>query len=508
MSSTPHPTRIVIAGGGTAGWLAAAILTKQLGALATVTLIESDEIGTVGVGESTIPTVRAFHALIGLDERAFMAETGASFKLGISFENWGRSGDRYLHSFGDVGKSTWMGEFQHFWLEARARGVAEPIGAYCLEHEAAAAKRFATGPDATINYAYHFDAGRYARYLRRQCEADGLTRIEGRITQVERDGESGDIAAILLADGTRVDGDLFFDCTGFRALLIGETLGVGYEDWSHWLPTDRALAVQTRSTESAVPYTRAIAHDAGWRWKIPLQHRVGNGLVYASGHLSDDAARARLLKAIDGEPLTEPRLIAFRTGRRKAAWHRNCIGLSLAGGFVEPLESTSIHLIMIALIRFLQLFPNGRPCAAAVARFNAQAQREIEGVRDFIILHYHLNARDEPFWRERRDMAIPDSLATRIALFRDSAQAYQDDHELFRTASWLQVMLGQRLEPRSHHPVARLMPPGALEQALQDIRTNVATAVRQLPAHQHFLDGYCPEAGQEAAGAPRHPAHA
>ena len=508
MTDMPTPTRIVIAGGGTAGWLAAAILTRQLGALASVTLIESDEIGTVGVGESTIPTVRAFHALIGLDEREFMAETGASFKLGISFENWGGSGDRYIHSFGDVGKSTWMGDFQHFWLEARAQGFGGPIGAYCLEHEAAAAKRFATGPDATINYAYHFDAGRYARYLRRQCEANGLTRIEGRIVQVERDGESGDISAIVLADDTRVEGDLFFDCTGFRALLIGETLGVGYEDWTHWLPTDRALAVQTQSTEPAVPYTRAIAHDAGWRWKIPLQHRVGNGLVYASEHLSDDAARARLLKAIDGEPLTEPRLIRFQTGRRKEAWHRNCIGLSLAGGFVEPLESTSIHLIMIALIRFLQLFPGGRPSEAAVARFNEQARREIEGVRDFIVLHYHLNERDEPFWRARREMAIPDSLAGRIALFRDSAHAFQDDHELFKTASWLQVMLGQRLEPRNHHPVARLMPPGKLAEALADIRANVADAVRQLPAHQSFVDGYCAEAGQGRPAVQRRAAHA
>jgi len=496
---TPAPTRIVIAGGGTAGWLAAAILTRQLGALATVTLVESEEIGTVGVGESTIPTVRSFHALVGIDEQEFMRATGASFKLAISFENWARDGDRYIHSFGDVGKSTWMSEFQHFWLEARARGLAGAFGSYCLEHEAAAAKRFATGPNASLNYAYHFDAGRYARYLRGRCEADGLTRVEGRIARVEQDGGTGDIAALVMENGARIEGDLFFDCTGFRGLLIGETLGVGFEDWGHWLPTDRALAMQTASTEPAVPYTRAIAHDAGWRWKIPLQHRVGNGLVYCSDHLGDDAAHARLLAAVEGEHLIEPRLIRFRTGRRRAAWHRNCIALSLAGGFVEPLESTSIHLIMIALTRFLQLFPAGRPGAAAIARFNEQAAREIEGVRDFIILHYHLNQRGEPFWRDRREMDIPASLAERIALFRESANVYQADHDLFRVASWLQVMMGQRLEPASHHPLARLMPPGQLQQVMRDLSGNIAGAVRQLPAHQAFLDRYCPEPAGAAA---------
>ncbi|MEA1084499.1 tryptophan halogenase family protein [Sphingomonas sp. CD22] len=491
MTGTTGIRRIVIAGGGTAGWLAAAILTRQLGALAEVTLVESEDIGTVGVGESTIPTVRAFHALIGIDEQEFMRATGASFKLAISFENWARDGDRYIHSFGDVGKSTWMSEFHHFWLEAQSKGLAQPFGAYCLEHEAAIAGRFAVGASPALNYAYHFDAGRYARYLRDKCETNGLRRIEGKIERVEQDAHTGDIAALVMADGRRVEGDLFFDCTGFRALLIGETLGVGFEDWSHWLPTNRALAIQTRATGPAVPYTRAIAHDAGWRWKIPLQHRVGNGLVYCADYLSDEAAQARLLDAVEGEHLITPRLIKFRTGRRRAAWHRNCIALSLASGFVEPLESTSIHLIMIALTRFLQLLPAGRPSDATVARFNEQAAREIEGVRDFIILHYHLNERDEPFWRDRREMRIPDSLAERIALFRDSANAYQDNHELFRVASWLQVMLGQRLGAASHHPLVQLMPPAQLKATLSNMADGIAGAVRQLPPHQTFLDRYC-----------------
>ncbi|MBX9617146.1 MAG: tryptophan 7-halogenase [Caulobacteraceae bacterium] len=492
-------TRVVIAGGGTAGWLAAAVLTRQLGGLLDITLVESEEIGTVGVGESTIPTVRTFHALLGIDEADFMRTTGATFKLGISFEGWTRPEDRYIHSFGDVGKSTWMGDFQHFWLEARERGVAGPLGDYCFEHAAAAAERFATGPESRINYAYHLDAGRYARYLRARSEAGGLKRREGRIARVERQAEDGLIAALVLESGERIEGDLFLDCTGFRALLIEGALGVGFEDWGDWLPTNRALAVQTTSTGPAVPYTRAIAHDAGWRWRIPLQHRVGNGLVYASDFLSDDAARARLMGAIEGEPLIEPGLIRFRTGRRQKAWEGNCVALSLAGGFVEPLESTSIHLIMTALTRLMQAFPFDGIRPAVVARYNAQSRAELEGVRDFIILHYHLNARSEPFWQRQREMGIPDTLAERLALFGESAQAYQGQDELFRVASWLQVLTGQGLEPQSHHHLARQMPVEQLARALSDLKANVDSAVAALPSHQAFLDRYCPEATPAAA---------
>jgi tryptophan halogenase len=492
--TAPAPrTRVVIAGGGTAGWLAAAILVHQLGPLVDVTLVESEEIGTVGVGEATIPTIRSFHALIGLDERAFMAATGATFKLGIAFENWARIGDRYIHSFGDVGRSTWMGDFQHFWLDAQARGTGAPtIGAYCVEHEAAVAGRFATGGDAALNYAYHLDAGRYARFLRTRCEAAGLRRVEGRIARVERDGGNGDIAALHMADEHRIDGDLFIDCTGFRALLIGETLGVGFEDWGHWLPTNRAWAVQTGAVGPAVPYTRAVAHDAGWRWQIPLQHRVGNGLVYSADHLDDAAAQDRLIAALDGPVVADPRLIRFRTGRRLASWEGNCVALGLAGSFVEPLESTSIHLVMIALTRLLQQFPFDGISPAVVAHFNRQSREEIEAVRDFIILHYHLNERDEPFWRERRAMTVPDSLAERLALFAEAGQAYQASDELFRVTSWLQVMLGQRLTPRSHHRLTRLMPPHQLDRALADLQAGIAAKVAALPPHQAFVDRYCP----------------
>jgi tryptophan halogenase len=486
-------TRVVIAGGGTAGWLAAAILGRQLDRLVDVTLIESEEIGTVGVGESTIPTVRAFHALLGLDEQEFMAATGAAFKLGISFENWARPGDRYIHSFGDIGRSTWMGDFHHFWLEARARGVGADLGAYCRELQAAEQDRFATGSDVPLNYAYHFDAGRYARYLRARCEAAGLTRVEGRIAHVERDAQSGHIAALTLADGKRIEGDLFLDCTGFRGLLIGDAMGVGFEDWNHWLPTDRALPVQTESVEPARPYTRAIAHGAGWQWRIPLQHRVGNGLVYCSDYLSDDEAQARLYAQVDGARLVEPKPIRFRAGRRLKAWEGNCVSLSLASGFVEPLESTSIHLIMIALTRLLQIFPFDGISPAAVDRYNEQARRELEGVRDFIILHYHLTERTEPFWQRCRDMTVPDSLADRIALFAEGAHAFQDSHDLFRVASWVQVMLGQRLAPRQHHGLARMMPMDQLARALADLKAGVDASVARLPAHQAFLERYCPE---------------
>jgi len=486
-------TRVVIAGGGTAGWLAAAVLTRQLGPLIDVTLVESEEIGTVGVGESTIPTIRAFHALMGLDEAEFMRATGATFKLGISFEGWTRPDERYVHSFGDVGKSSWMGDFQHFWLEGRARGVADALGSYCLEHAAGEAGRFATGPEERLNYAYHLDAGRYARYLRARSEAAGLVRREGRIARVERDPHSGLIAALVLADDQRIEGDLFLDCTGFRGLLIGDALGVGFEDWGDWLPTNRALAVQTASTGPAAPLTRAIAHDAGWRWRIPLQHRVGNGVVYAADFLSDDEAHARLLGSIDGERLIEPGLIRFRTGRRLKAWEGNCIALSLAGGFVEPLESTSIHMIMTGLTRLMQQFPFDGIRPSVVARYNAQSRAEMEGVRDFIILHYHLNAREEPFWRRQREMGVPDSLAERLALFAEAAQAYQGPEELFRVTSWIQVLLGQGLVPASHHHLARLMPVDQLAQALTGLKANIDNAVSALPSHQAFVDGYCRE---------------
>ncbi|HVI97768.1 MAG TPA: tryptophan halogenase family protein [Sphingomonas sp.] len=491
MTADSPRRRVVIAGGGTAGWIAAAALAKQLGPLLDITLVESDEIGTVGVGESTIPTVRAFHSLIGLDERAFVSETGSTFKLGILFDDWRRIGEQYFHSFGEIGKSIWMGPFHHFWLQARAWGVAGELGDYCFELQAALARKFATSPGARINYAYHLDASAYARVLRRLAEPAGVRRVEGKITTVEQDPETGMLTALVLESGARIEGDLFIDCTGFRALLIGKALGIGFEDWGHWLTTDRAIAVQTEATEPPVPYTRVIAHDAGWRWRIPLQHRMGNGLVYASAHLDDDTAHARLRESIEGEMLTEPRVIRYATGRRQKVWEKNCIALGLASGFVEPLESTSIHLIQIAITRLIQLFPFDGGSDALAARFNAQSQAEIERVRDFIILHYKLNDRDDSaFWRSCRAMEIPASLEERIALFAESAMAYQSPDDLFRVDSWVQVMLGQGIAPRGFHAMGRLLGPEKLEASLADLKRNIADAVAAMPAHETFLRDY------------------
>ncbi len=483
--------RVVIAGGGTAGWIAAAALAKLLGPLLDIALVESDEIGTIGVGESTIPTARTFHQLLGIDERAFLRDTRSTFKLGIAFEDWAREGDRYIHSFGQIGKSTWMGDFHHFWLEARAEGWGGDLGDYCFELQAARAGRFAIPEQGHINYAYHLDAGLYARFLRDFAEPLGVRRIEGRIDAVEQHPETGFVTALRLASGARIEGDLFLDCTGFRGLLIEQALRAGYEEWGHWLPTDSAIAVQTASTGPALPYTRAAAHRAGWQWRIPLQHRVGNGLVYASDFLDDDGARALLDARIEGERLIEPRIIRFKAGRRRKLWDRNVIALGLASGFVEPLESTSIHLIMIAVTRLVQLFPFGGIGEGVAARFNALGRVEIERIRDFIILHYHLNQRaDGGFWDRCRTMAIPDSLAERIAAFRDGAIAWQASDDLFRVDSWVQVMLGQRLVPGSHHHMGRMIVEGELRSALGALRSGIADAVARMPAHQQFLEGY------------------
>lgn len=484
--------KVVIAGGGTAGWMAAAALGRQLGSLLDITLVESEDIGTVGVGESTIPTARTFNALLGIDEAEFMRATQATFKLGISFENWGEIGDRYIHSFGQVGKSTWMGGFHHFWLQAVAQGFGGDLGDYCFELKAAEAQRFYTGEENPLNYAYHLDAGLYGQFLRRMAEADGVRRVEGKIASVRQRETDGFVDVLVMESGQVVEGDLFIDCTGFRGLLIEQTLKAGYEDWSHWLPTNSALAVQTRSTEPAVPYTRAIAHGAGWRWKIPLQHRVGNGLVYCSDHMSDDEAMDMLTREIEGETLISPRLIRYRTGRRRKTWDKNVVALGLSSGFVEPLESTSIHLIMIGVTRLMQLFPFGGISQAIIDRYNRQADDELEKIRDFIILHYKVTERtDSAFWDRVRTMDIPDSLAHRIALFQESGHVFQAPGELFQVDSWLQVMLGQRIMPRTYHHMGRMMPPQQLKQALDDLKRNIAGAVSRLPQHQAFLDHYC-----------------
>lgn len=489
--SAPIPVRVVVAGGGTAGWIAATALVRQLGGLVNVTLIESEEIGTIGVGESSVPTARSFHNFLKIDQQAFMSASQATFKLGISFENWARDGDRYIHSFGTMPLRTWTADFQHFWLEARSRGEADEIGAYYLEHEAARLHKMDLSSDPNISYAFHLDATLYARFLRRIAENDGCVRREGKIASVERDGESGDIAAVVMENGERIEGDLFVDCTGFRSLLLGQTLETPFEDWLHWLPNDTAWATQAESVGDPYPYTRSIAHGAGWHWRIPLQHRMGAGFVFSSDHLDADTARAQFLESLEGQPLRDPHMIRFRAGRRRSSWVGNCVGIGLAGGFIEPLESTTIHLIMIAVTRLLQLFPFGKDMAGLRRRFNEMGQTEIERIRDFIILHYHLTERDDTsFWNYVRTMEVPDSLRERIEIFAERAVAWQSVEEIFRVDSWVQVMLGQRLTPKSWHRIGALLSDERLKQSLEESRSRIASTVRNMPSHRRFLDAY------------------
>jgi tryptophan halogenase len=483
--------RLVIAGGGTAGWLAAAALSHQFHGILDIVLVESEEIGTVGVGESTIPPIRTFHRLIQIDEREFMRATAATFKLGILFDNWRKPGDRYIHSFGVTGKSTWACEFHHFWLHSLTLGMQSEIGDYCLELQAAKAGKFATAPQTEMNYAYHLDAGIYAKFLRKFSERYGAKRVEGKIRSVRQNPESGFVEALVLESEDVVEGDLFIDCTGFRGLLIEQTLHAGYEDWSHWLPCDSAVAVQTESVGPAVPYTRSIAHEAGWRWRIPLQHRVGKGLVYCSRYMSDQKATEKLLRDVEGRTIIQPRVIKFRTGRRRQSWSKNVIALGLSSGFLEPLESTSIHLIMTGVTRLIHLFPFGGVTQAFIDQYNDEVRLELEKVRDFIILHYHVTERDEPFWRECRTMSIPESLSRRISMFRERAHAWQADGELFRVDSWMQVMLGQGIQPRNYHHLTKAMSQQDLARFLNGLRTSINRTIERLPSHQQFVDEYC-----------------
>jgi tryptophan 7-halogenase len=490
-STTPGVRRVVIAGGGTAGWMVAACLSKTMGRLLDIQLIESDEIGTVGVGEATIPTLLTFHELLGINEQEFMAATQATFKLGIRFENWRNLREDYIHSFGVSGKDHWTAGFQHFWLKGRERRLAGEYGDYCLELRAAEENRFAHLPRGGMNYAFHLDAGLYASFLRRFSEGYGVRRIEGKIAEVQTDAASGHIRALRLDSGGLIEGDLFIDCTGFRALLIGQTLKVPYEDWSHWLRCDSAVAVQTASVGPAIPYTRSMAHPWGWQWRIPLQHRVGNGLVYSSSHLSDDEARQVLLANVEGQTLVQPRVIKFQPGQRQVTWRHNCVAIGLASGFLEPLESTSIHLIQRGAIRLMRMFPAADIRQSDIDEYNRQTRDELEHIRDFIILHYHVtNRSDAAFWRDCRNMAVPASLRHRIDLFRETARVFRAPNELFAENSWIQVMLGQGIVPEHHHPVADLMGDAELSQFLGEIRDSVNRTVAQLPTHQDYVQQY------------------
>lgn len=488
---------VVILGGGTAGWMAAAALSASMGDQLRIRLIESEQIGTVGVGEATIPALRLFNGLVGIDEDAFLRASQGTFKLGIEFLNWGRIGESYMHAFGQIGQSLDLIEFWQYWLRGRKEGVAENLGKYSFNENVARAGKFARLqriPNSElegIGYAFHFDASLYARFLRDISEKNGVIRTEGHIVKVNQDAESGFVRSLILESGEEIAGELFIDCSGFRAMLMEQTLDVGYVDWSHWLPCDHAIAVPTANSGPPRPFTQSIAHRAGWQWRIPLQHRTGNGCVFSSAYMSEDEARHILLNNVEGTPLADPRLIRFKTGMREKAWHRNVVALGLASGFIEPLESTSIHLVQNGIARLISHFPDRGFAQVNIDTYNRRIGYDYERIRDFIILHYTANQRDEPFWRYLRDMDLPDSLSAKIELFKATGRIFREQEELFAEVGWFQVLVGQNIIPETYHPLADVLTQDELAGFLRDIRTIVSAPVPHLPSHGDFITRYC-----------------
>lgn len=493
--------KILIIGGGTAGWMSASVLQRSLGSSYRIQLIESDEISTVGVGEATIPPIKKFNLLCGFDEDDFIRETQATFKLGIEFRNWGAVGDAYIHSFGYLGKNTGLVDFYHYWLKMRQLGKADRLDAYSVNLMACEHNKFRrasedekdrNSPLAHIGHAFHFDAGLYARYLRTHCEKQGVQRTEGKIRSVQTDPVSGFVSSVTMENGDVHRADLFIDCSGFRGLLIEQTLHTGFDDWSHYLPCDSALAVPCESTTPLLPYTRSTAHRAGWQWRIPLQSRIGNGHVYCSRFMSQDEATSILMNNLDGRALAEPRLIRFVTGKRKKFWNKNVVAVGLASGFMEPLESTSIHLIQTAILRLIKFFPNAGFDAADTDEYNRQSTLEFEQIRDFILLHYHANQRqDSEFWKHCREIPVPETLQQKIDLFRSNGRIFRLNDELFGESSWLQVMLGQGIQPSAYDPLTDSTPEEVIARMLANVKTVVAEVVRQMPRHEDFIAQHC-----------------
>ena len=495
--------RIVVVGGGTAGWMTAAALARFCIPRFSVTLVESAEIGTVGVGEATIPSINLFNQSLGIDEAEFLAATGGTYKLGIAFDDWGKAGEAYVHAFGLVGSALGVVPFHNYWLRGRALGIAKPLGHYILHTIAIAGNRFAhiQRPPGSLApplpYAFQFDASLYAKFLRGYAEKRGVVRQEGKIVAVERNQQNGDIAAVLLANGTRIEGDLFVDCSGFRGLLIEQELETGFEDWSEWLRCDRAIAVPCARTEPLIPLTQVFARKAGWQWRIPLQHRTGNGHVFSSRHMSEDEAAAILLANLDGEPTGEPRTIRFTPGIRRKSWVRNVVAVGLSSGFIEPLESTSIHVIQTAINRLLELVPAGEIGEATRDDFNARTRLEMERIRDFVIFHYHANRREgEPFWDELRAMPVPEPLQHKMDLFRSSGRVTASFDELFDARAWIQVMIGQNVMPESWNPIADQLPEPRLKEFLDGIERAHVEEVSSMPEHAEFVARFGPISGE------------
>lgn len=506
---TEAVSRVVIVGGGSAGWMAAAALARFLGRQAEIRLVESEEIGTVGVGEATIPQLRLFNAGLGLDEDEFVRETSGTFKLGIEFVGWGAPDQRYIHAFGTIGRDFGLIPFHHYWLRHRAEGGPQSLWDFSASAQAARRNlfgRWEEKPDrlpSGLAHAFHFDASLYGRYLRRYAEARGVRRTEGKVKDVILRGEDGFVEAVVLESGERVEGDLYIDCSGFRGLVIEQALETGYEDWSKWLPCDRALAVPCAPGGELTPYTRATARDAGWQWRIPLQHRTGNGHVFCSAFTSQDEAARILLANLDGPALADPLPLRFVTGKRRKAWNRNCVALGLASGFMEPLESTSIHLVQSGIARLLQLFPGRGIVPEEVDEYNRQTDVEWLSIRDFLAFHYWANGRDGEFWRACRDMALPESLERRLALFRANGRLFRNSEELFAEVGWLQVLTGQGIAPAGYHPLADQLSGEQLAEFLGLARKHVDHVVAQLPSHADFIARHCaiPEPRPSTVGA-------
>ena len=490
---------IAIVGGGTAGWMTASALAKVLGRdYAKITLIESDAIGTVGVGEATIPQINIFNRMLGISEDDFVRRTKGSFKLGIQFVDWGRKGHTYFHPFGKYGVDMEGVSFHAYWQRLYQNGLAPWIDEYSIQAKAAEFGKFmrpidaGNSPLSQISYAFHFDAGLYALFLREYAEAAGVTRQEGKITRVLQHGESGFIEAVELENGHRIEADLFIDCSGFQGLLIEGALKSGYVDWSKYLPANRAMAVPCSGVEDITPYTRSTARDAGWQWRIPLQHRIGNGYVYCSDFISDDAVRETLLANLDGEPLAEPRVITFTTGHRKKHWVKNCVAIGLASGFMEPLESTSIWMIQSGIARLLSNFPDRSFNPVDIDRYNRVITTETEEIRDFLVLHYKATERDDtPFWDYCRNMEVPDRLAEKIAVFENSGRCFRENEELFNDTSWFAVMTGQLMRPRTFDPVARLLSVAETKSRLDHIQSAVTASAEYMPMHRDFINEHC-----------------
>jgi len=493
---------IVIVGGGTAGWMAAAALSRlRSGRPVNIVLIESEEIGTVGVGEATIPPFLDFNRLLNIDEREMLAAVKGSFKLGIQFVNWGKLGDSYIHPFGNYGYQVDGVSFHHIWHRYKQAGDKRPIQVFNIETMAAQFGRFARTEDykhddlPPINYAYHIDAGLYARYLRGYAEKRGAKRLEGKVTGVARNAQTGFVEALTLDNGETLKGDFFIDCSGFRGVLIEQALETGYDDWSHYLPCNRAVALPCNRSDGSgpLPYTRATAHTAGWQWQVPLQHRNGNGHVYCSEYMGDDEALDILVKNIAGEPGANPNFLRFVTGRRKKFWNKNVVALGLASGFMEPLESTSIHLINTGINKLVALLSLDGVTQAQEDAFNRLTGKEYERIRDFLILHYKATSRDDsPFWNYCRNMAVPQSLTEKMELFQQNGQIFREDDELFTETSWAAVMMGQGIVMKGHNAMADTLNEAKTREELNAIEKSIQHVVQHMPSHSDYLKNYCP----------------